>query len=337
MTVRTRALRYLLWMSFRFGLAGVVLVALVVLVFLGLGSNYSFEWGKALEFLSWYNRGLGVTLELFTFSATLAVSLGLFVALLRLSPWGPLRDVAGLYVHTFRNLPALVVLLLFFFGLGQIIPLPSIDVPAVEHAEVILGGGLVVACGLILKYKFKALAPWRKAALLASLAVASYLLFLVSPLTLFGKQYNNIFLWGVIAFGVYESSYLGETFRAGIQSVHKTQVEAAQSLGMNYLQVMGYVVLPQALRVILPPLTSTLVALVKETALIYLVRGIGDLTDQARQLAVPTRRPYIFEFYTILACYYLAIVIPLSLLSQWLEGRLGISKARRIVGAHRDG
>jgi len=197
-----------------------------------------------------------------------------------LSPWGPLRDLAGLYVHTFRNLPALVVLLLFFFGLGQVFRLQTLE--------------------------------------------------------LFGREYNNIFLWGVIAFGVYESSYLGETFRAGIQSVHRTQVEAAQSLGMNYVQVMTHVVLPQALRVILPPLTGTLVALVKETALIYLVRGIGDLTDQARQLAVPTRRPYIFEFYSILVAYYLAIVIPLSLLSQWLESRLGISRSLR-GQVHRDG
>ncbi len=275
-----RHVRYAAWMVFRFALAGTVLLGGVALVFLGLGSNYSFEWGQALRFLDWYNRGLVVTLELFFMSATLAVSLGLAVALLRLSPWGPLRDLAGLYVHTFRNLPALVVLLLFFFGLGQV--------------------------------------------------------FRLQTLALFGREYNNIFLWGVIAFGVYESSYLGETFRAGIQSVHRTQVEAAQSLGMNAFQVMTYVVLPQALRVILPPLTGTLVALVKETALIYLVRGIGDLTDQARQLAVPTRRPYIFEFYSILVAYYLAIVIPLSLLSQWLESRLGISRSlRRQV--HHDG
>ena len=334
MTARTRALRYSLWMLFRFSLAGVVLVALVVLVFMGLGSNYSFEWDKALEFLSWYNRGLGVTLELFVFSATLAVSLGLLVALMRLSPWGPVRDLAGLYVHTFRNLPALVVLLLFFFGLGQIIPLPTIRAPALPHVEILLGAALVAVYAYVLRFKWKRLSAGKKAALLISLAGVSYLLFLLSPITLFGKDYNNIFLWGVIAFGVYESSYLGETFRAGIQSVHRTQIEAAQSLGMNYLQVMGYVVLPQALRVILPPLTSTLVALVKETALIYLVRGIGDLTDQARQLAVPTRRPYIFEFYTILVCYYLAIVIPLSVLSQWLEGKLGISKARRMAVHH---
>ncbi len=271
--MNARRVRHALWMAFRFAFAGAVLVAAVALVFVGLGSNYSFEWDQALRFLDWYNRGLVVTLELFAFSAALAISLGLLVALLRLSPWGPVRDLAGLYVHTFRNLPALVVLLLFFFGLGQVIQLRTI--------------------------------------------------------ALFGREYNNIFLWGVIAFGVYESSYLGETFRAGIQSVHKTQVEAAQSLGMNYLQRMIYVVLPQALRVILPPLTGTLVALVKETALIYLVRGIGDLTDQTRQLAVPTRRPYIFEFYTILVAYYLAIVIPMSALSQWLESRLGISRALR--------
>ena len=272
--MKPHVLRSLLWTGFRFAFAGVVLVAGISSIFIGLGANYSFEWDKALRFLSWYNRGLVVTLELFVSSAILSVVLGLVVALMRLSRWGVVRDLAGLYVHTFRNLPALVVLLLFFFGLGQAIDMPSV--------------------------------------------------------TLFGKTFSNIFLWGMIAFGVYESSYLGETFRAGIQSVHVTQVEAAQSLGMNYVQLMRYVVLPQAFRVILPPLTSTMVALVKETALIYLVRGIGDLTDQTRQLAIPSR-PYIFEFYTILVCYYLAIVVPLSTLSQWLESRLGISRAKREV------
>lgn len=272
--LKSRALRYFLWMAFRFAVAAAVLVGVIGFIFWGIGSTYSLEWEKALKFLSWYNKGIVVTIELFIFSAMIALALGLVVALLRLVPFAPVRDLAGLYIHIFRNLPALVVLLLFFFGLGQIIQIGSIEV--------------------------------------------------------FDRKYSAIFIWSVIAFGVYESSYLAEIFRAGIQSVHQTQIEAAQSLGMGYFRTMWYVILPQAFRVILPPMTGIMVALVKETALIYLVGGVGDLTYQVRQLAIPSR-PYVFEFYTILAAYYLSIVIPMSLLSQWLESRLGISKARRQV------
>lgn len=275
--LRAQALRRGLWLLLRFALSGLILLGLLYLVFRGLGMNYTFQWAKALRYLPRFNEGLIVTLELSIFGGLLAVALGLVIALLRLSPWGPVRDWAGIYVHTFRNLPFLVVVLLFYFGLGQAIPL--------------------------------------------------------RPFEFLGQTFPPQFVWGLIALGVYESSYLGETFRAGIQSVHKEQVEAARSLGMTYVQAMRYVVLPQAFRVILPPMTSTLIALVKESSLLYLI-SVPELTNAARQLAIPLRRPYVFEFYTILAGYYLAIVVPLSLLSQWLEGRLGASRALKEAAHH---
>jgi polar amino acid transport system permease protein len=264
-------------MLVRFTLAGVLLLSAIALVFRGLGANYTFHWAEALRFLPRFNQGLWVTLELSVLGATLAIVLGILIALLRLSTWGPVRDLAGIYVHTFRNLPFLVVALLFYFGLGQAIRL--------------------------------------------------------QPFEVFGQRVVPQFIWGLIALGVYESSYLGETIRAGIQSIHKEQVEAARSLGMTYLQTMRYVVLPQAFRVILPPMTSTLIALVKESSLLYLI-SVPELTNAARQLAIPLRRPYVFEFYTILAGYYLAIVVPLSLLSQWLEGRLGASRGAKEAAHH---
>lgn len=266
-----------LWLALRFVIAGAILLGALALVFRGIGSNYTFHWSEALQFLPRFNQGLWVTIQLALLGTILAIVLGIVIALARLNSWGPVRDLAGVYVHTFRNLPFLVVALLFFFGLGQAIRLP--------------------------------------------------------PLELFGQVYVPQFIWGVLALGIYESSYLGETFRAGIQSIHKEQVEAARSLGMNYFHVMRYVVLPQAFRVILPPMTSTLIALVKESSLLYLI-SVPELTNAARQLAIPLRRPYVFEFYSILACYYLAIVVPLSVLSHWLEGRLGVSRALQGAARH---
>ncbi len=277
MTLAARRLREVLWIAARFALAAALLLGAILLIFRGLGSNYTFHWAEALQFLPRFNQGLWVTLQISFFGALLAVALGLVVALLRLSPWGPVRDLGGLYVHTFRNLPFLVVMLLFYFGLGQAIRLPTLE--------------------------------------------------------LFGQTFPPQFLWGMLSLGVYESSYLGETFRAGILAIHKEQVESARSLGMNYLQVMRHVVLPQALRVVLPPMTSTLIALVKESSLLFLIQ-VPELTNAARQLAIPLRRPYVFEFYTILAGYYLAIVVPLSLLSNWLESRLGAGRALREAMRH---
>lgn len=272
-----QGIRTTAWLGFRFLLAGSALFLLLGLIYFGLGANYTFQWGKALNFLSWYNEGLIVTLQLALFGTIIAVFLGLIVALGRISRWAPIRDLAGVYVHTFRNLPFPAVLLLFFFGLNQVFSLPTIH--------------------------------------------------------LFGQTYRPPFVWGVLALGVYEASYLAETFRAGIQSVKKAQTEAAQSLGMNGFQVMRYVVLPQAFRVILPPMTSTIVALIKETALLYLIT-VPELTYVAakRLAGAALSRPYPFEFYIILAGYYLSIVIPLSLLSHWLESRMGISKSRRLGG-----
>jgi polar amino acid transport system permease protein len=264
------------WIAFRVLLAAGILLAAIYLVFLGLGRNYTFHWEEAIQFLPFFNQGLLVTLQIAILGAVLAVFLGIVIALLRLSKFGVVRDLAGAYVHAFRNLPFLVILLLFFFGLGKAIK--------------------------------------------------------ILPFEFLGQTYRPQFIWGVLALGVYESSYLGETFRAGIVSVHKAQVEAARSLGMNYFQLLRYVVLPQAFRVILPPLTGTLIALIKESSLLYLI-SVQELTEAARQLAIPSR-PYFFEFYTILACYYLAMVVPLSLLSNWMESRLGISRASKKVKGH---
>jgi His/Glu/Gln/Arg/opine family amino acid ABC transporter permease subunit len=250
----------------RFLLLSLALTLLIGPAYWGLSRNYSFQWAEAIKFLPRFSEGLVVTLQISAAGALLALMVGLVVALGRLAPWGPLRDLAGIYVHTLRNLPFIVVLLLFYFGLRRAVGL----------------GGF----------------------------------------TLFGYEFSEPFVWGALTLGIYESSYLAEIFRAGIQSIHKEQIESARCLGLTYLQTMSYVVLPQAFRVILPPLTGVLIAMVKESALLYII-SVPELTFKANLLVAPLRRPYFFEFYTILAAYYLVIVVPLSLFSQWLEGRLG--------------
>jgi His/Glu/Gln/Arg/opine family amino acid ABC transporter permease subunit len=141
------------------------------------------------------------------------------------------------------------------------------------------------------------------------------------PLPLLGELDARLF-WGIFALSLFEASFISEIFRAGIQSIHPTQMEAARSLGMNYFQAMRYVILPQAFRVIIPPMTGELIALVKESALLMVI-SLPELTLTAKQLA--SQKPLQFEFYTILAAYYLSITLPLAGLSHLLERKLKIA------------
>lgn len=264
---RGRNLLYLLW---RWVSVSVILFVFGWLAYRGMSQNYTFEWGKALRFFPRFYDGLNLTLQVSLAGGLGATLLGLIVALGRLSPWAVIRDLAGTYVHTLRNLPFIVVMLIFFFGLRKGIALSS--------------------------------------------------------LTVFGHTFEAPFVWGSVALAFYESSYMAEIIRSGIQAVHVEQMEAARSLGMTYLQAMRYVILPQAFKVILPPSTGVFIGMVKESALLSII-GLPELTRAAVDVLDPLIRPYFFEIYLMLAGYYLAIVVPLSFLSQWLEGRLG-SKSR---------
>lgn len=142
---------------------------------------------------------------------------------------------------------------------------------------------------------------------------------------LFGWDIDDRLFWGSLALGLFEASFISEIFRAGIQSIHKTQMEAARSMGMSYFQAMRYVVLPQAFRVIIPPMTGELIALIKESALL-LVISLPELTLTAKQLS--SQRPLQFEFYSILAAYYLAITVPLSVISHIFERKFNVHRQR---------
>jgi len=136
---------------------------------------------------------------------------------------------------------------------------------------------------------------------------------------------DNRLFWGSLALGLFEASFISEIFRAGIQSISKTQMEASRSMGMSYWQAMRYVILPQAFRIITPPMTGELIALVKESALL-LVISLPELTWTAKDLG--HQRPLQFEFYTILAAYYLAITVPISIISHLLEHRFNVHRRR---------
>ena len=139
---------------------------------------------------------------------------------------------------------------------------------------------------------------------------------------------ENKFVVGVAALGLFAGAYVGEIFRAGIESVEAGQFEAARSLGLSRTQTLRYVVFPQAFRRMIPPLTSELIALTKESSLLFYI-GFAELMFSARQAGASTTRT--FEAFLVVALFYLCVTVPLSLLSRRLERRLGRSAP---MGAH---
>ncbi len=123
----------------------------------------------------------------------------------------------------------------------------------------------------------------------------------------------------VVSLSFCYGAYMGEVFRAGILAVNKGQTEAARSLGFNRFQTMTIVVLPQALRTILPPVGNECIAMLKDTSLVSII-AVADLLRRGREYAAQTFE--YFETYTIIALVYLIITLILSKGVSHLEGRL---------------
>lgn len=127
---------------------------------------------------------------------------------------------------------------------------------------------------------------------------------------------------GAVVLGLNAGAYSAEIFRAGIQSIERGQIEAARSLGMTYLQAMRYVILPQAFRRVIPPLTNEFIILIKDTSLVYVL----GLTAQGRELYAVARDAYSELFnatpYIGAVLGYLAITLPLIRFVTWLERKL---------------
>ncbi|SMR70924.1 amino acid ABC transporter membrane protein, PAAT family [Aliiroseovarius halocynthiae] len=132
--------------------------------------------------------------------------------------------------------------------------------------------------------------------------------------------------WGaVITLALSDSAFTAEIFRAGIQSVPRGQAEAAQTIGLSRAKAMRYVILPQAVRRILPPLANQFIYIVKMSAFASVI-GMQELTRRANELVVTEYRP--LEIYTLLILEYLVLVLIISAGVRWLERRMGADESR---------
>ncbi len=140
-------------------------------------------------------------------------------------------------------------------------------------------------------------------------------------LATYGLGRLSAFWYGVASLSCFAGAYVTEIVRAGIQSIHRGQTEAARSLGMTYAQCMRYVILPQALRRILPPLAGQFISLIKDSSLLGII-AIRELTKAAREAVSASLQP--FEIYLVVAVLYLVLTFSLSMFVQHLERRSAV-------------
>ena len=123
----------------------------------------------------------------------------------------------------------------------------------------------------------------------------------------------------VIGLSVYSGAYIAEIFRGSIQAVPRGQLEAGEALGLNYVQRMRHVVMPQAMKIAVPPGIGFLIALVKATSLVSVITAT-DLTRAGRNVTSANHEP--LATFLVVAALYFVISYPLSLLGRWYERRL---------------
>ncbi len=228
--------------------------------------NYTFNWSVLWtgESGRWLLLGLVTTLELSALAWVLAVALGIVSGAFRTVRFRPLRVLATFYVEFFRNVPLLVWMFFWYFGVPPFLP------------EVIR--------------------EW-----------------------LFG---HGLEFWaGVLALGVYSGARFSEVLRSGIQSIPKTQMEAAVASGLTTFQAYRYVILPVALRLIIPPATNESLNLLKNSS-VALTISVAELTFQTRQIETYTAKA--IEALTAGTLIYLVLCVGLASIMSWIERRTAI-------------
>jgi polar amino acid transport system permease protein len=214
--------------------------------------------------------------------------------------WKPGLLVIGLWITLQISVIATIlgVIIGIIGGLARISSNPALRWTAIVYVEIIRGSPLMVQ---ILIWYFVL------GTVINELLAAS------------GLGRLQAFWYGVASLACFAGAYVTEIVRAGIQSIHRGQTEAARSLGMSYGQSMLHIILPQALRRILPPLAGQFISLIKDSSLLGMI-AIRELTKAAREAVTVSLQP--FEVYFLAAALYLVLTFTLSMLVQRLEKRM---------------
>ena len=179
--------------------------------------------------------------------------------------------------------------------------------------------GLIVAIPSLAKNKFLTYLNISYVEIVRAVPLLVLILWIYYGLPIMTGISFSPFVSGIIALSISESAFQAEIFRAGINSIRKPQWEAGSSLGLNFFRKLRLVILPQAIRNILPAIGNQFVYVLKMSSLVSII-GIGDLTRKANELVVTTYRP--LEIYTFLILEYLVLILVVSYFVRKLENKL---------------
>ena len=228
--------------------------------------KYTFNWSVLWTGQSghWLLQGVLTTLEISALAWILALGLGILFGALRTVPFRIPRAVGTFYVEFFRNVPLLVWMFFWYFGVPPLLP--------------------------------RAMQDW-----------------------LF--NHGAEFWAGMFALGVYHGARFSEVIRSGIQAIPRTQMEAAVAMGLTVPQAYRLVILPIALRLIVPPLTNETLNLLKNSS-VALTISVAELTFQTRQIETYTAKA--IEALTAGTLIYLVLCVSIASVMGWVERRVAI-------------
>ncbi|KQY89067.1 amino acid ABC transporter permease [Pelomonas sp. Root1444] len=221
------------------------------------------------DYLAWLLAGLRLSLLLTGLTLLTALPLAIAVALLRLSPWAPLRAAGEGYVEAVRCVPLLVHMLFWYFGVPELLP--------------------------------------------AGIKAAVY----AGDIEIFSA-------WAALT--LYTAAYMSEDIRSGVRAVPGAQLDAARALGFSHLAALRLIVLPQALRITLPPLLSQTLNLWKNTSIATVI-GAAELMTQAQRVESASFRG--FETFALVTVAYLSVSLVLTVLAHWAQRVASPQGARR--------
>jgi len=179
--------------------------------------------------------------------------------------------------------------------------------------------GLIVAIPSLAKNKFLTYINIGYVEIVRAVPLLFLILWIYYGLPIMTGISFSPFVSGIIALAISESAFQAEIFRAGINSIKKAQWEAGSSLGLSFFERLRLVILPQAIKNILPAIGNQFVYVLKMSSLVSII-GIGDLTRKANELVVTTYRP--LEIYTFLILEYLVLILIVSFFVRKLERNL---------------
>jgi polar amino acid transport system permease protein len=272
-------------------------LAVYVVYRLTMQLNYKWNWGILPQYFFYFDdetgrwvsniliKGLLTTIRLSVWATLLAFFFGAVTGLMRISKRLFWRLIGTSYVELIRNMPPLVLVFIFYFFVSdQIMPLLGVEDFVRSRPE----------------------------------GVKAVLTFLFASPPQF-----TAFISGTITVAVFQGAYITEIVRAGIQSIEKGQWEASYALGLTWGQQMRWVILPQAVKRVLPPLTNEFINTIKYSAIVSVI-SIQELTFQGMQIMAST---YVtIEVWITITAIYLIICFSLSMGVRKLEAHLARSE-----------